>query len=176
MTQTPVDAFVAVGSNIRPEDNIPSALLRLKTYATVIAVSNFYKTVAVGTSAQPDFLNGVVKIQTDRSPRELKFEVLRSIEAQLGRVRSADKYAARTIDLDVILYGTLVIDEPDLHLPDPAIRSYPFVAIPLLELAPDLILPDTRTPLSHEPAAHQTSGLNFQRDFTDTLRRLITHC
>jgi 2-amino-4-hydroxy-6-hydroxymethyldihydropteridine diphosphokinase len=168
-----VDAFVAVGSNIDPQANVPRALALLKTYVSVTAVSTFYRTAAVNRPDQPDFANGVVKIQTTRPPREVKFDVLRRIEDQLGRVRSADKYAARTIDLDLILYGTMVIDKPDLHLPDPSIHTYPFVAIPLLELACDLVLPDTRTPLSNEPVVKTGADMHSMPEFTESLQHLV---
>lgn len=182
MTETPlievpgraaVDAFVAVGSNIDPQANIPRALSILKTYLSITAVSSFYRTTAVDRPDQPDFANGVVRIQTARPPGEVKFDVLRRIEGQLGRIRSTDKYAARTIDLDLILYGTVVIDKPDLHLPDPSIRIYPFVAIPLLELACDLVLPDTRTPLSDEPIVKAGADMHLMPEFTESLRRLM---
>ena len=173
MPEPQVDVFVAVGSNIEPQDNIPRALLALKTRQPVIAVSNFYKTAAVDRPGQPDFLNGVVKIQTVLTPRRLKFDVLRDIENQLGRVRSSDKYAPRIIDLDMILYGSLVIDEPGISIPDPTIRLYSFVAVPLLELAPELILPDTHTPLAGEPVAKLKAGLHPQPEFTDRLRHFI---
>jgi dihydroneopterin aldolase/2-amino-4-hydroxy-6-hydroxymethyldihydropteridine diphosphokinase len=127
---------------------------------------------AVGQSEQPDFINGVIKIQTDRSPRELKFDILRKIEEKLGRVRSGDKFAPRTIDLDVILYEMTLSDEPGLCLPDPSIRSYPFVAVPLLELAPELILPDTKTPLADEPATKLKTDLHLEAKFTERLRGL----
>ncbi len=172
-TESLSDAFVAIGSNINPRDNIPRALTMLNAYLPVAAISNFYKTAAVGPSAQPDFFNGVVKIRTAHQPREIKFDILRKIEERLGRVRSADKFAPRTIDLDLILCGTLVIDEPGLVLPDQAIRHYPFVAIPLRELAPDLPLPDTRTLLSAEPVMIRTSELQLQPEFTDYLRCLV---
>jgi 2-amino-4-hydroxy-6-hydroxymethyldihydropteridine diphosphokinase len=168
-----VDAFIAVGSNIDPSKNIAASLLALKALVKITAVSNFYRTPAVGRPGRPDFLNGVIKIQTGLDPRRLKFDVLRKVESQFHRVRSADKFAARTIDLDVILYGSLVIDEPDLRLPDPAIRTYPFVAIPLLELAPDLILPDNRTPLAAEPVTKRPADLRLEIYFTPRLRRLI---
>jgi 2-amino-4-hydroxy-6-hydroxymethyldihydropteridine diphosphokinase len=171
--QKPVEVFIALGSNIDPQNNIPSALLALKTYLPITAISNFYKTRAVSRTKQPDFFNGVVKIQTGRSPREIKFNILRNIEQRFGRVRSADKFTARTIDLDMILYGSLVVNEPDLHLPDPSIRIYPFVAIPLLELALDLVLPDTRTLLCDEPVSRQKDQLQLLPEFTDRLRRLI---
>jgi 2-amino-4-hydroxy-6-hydroxymethyldihydropteridine diphosphokinase len=167
------DVFVAVGSNIDPQDSISSALLVLKTHVKIEAISNFYKTPAIGRPDQPDFLNGVIRIQTQLKPRELKFNVLRNIESFLGRVRSDDKYAPRIIDLDIILYGDLVIAEPDLRIPDPAIRAHHFVAIPLLELAPDLILPDTSTRLAAEPVLKRTTRLRLQSEFTTRLRRLI---
>ena len=167
------DAYIAVGSNIKPQDNIFDALIALKTYVTINAISNFYETPPVSGPGQPDFLNGVVKIKTDRSPREIKFDILRSIEERLGRVRSTDKYAPRTIDLDLILYGSLVIDEPDLHLPDPSICLYPFVAVPLLELAPELIMPDARTPLSDEPVIKLKADLRLEPEFTARLQRRI---
>jgi 2-amino-4-hydroxy-6-hydroxymethyldihydropteridine diphosphokinase len=165
-------AYVAVGSNIEPMDNIPRALLMLKTHVAISAISNFYRTSPVGGGNQPYFINGVVKIRTDRSPRELKFEVLRKIEEKLGRVRSEDKFAPRTIDLDMILYGMTVLDEPGLCLPDPSIRLYPFVAIPLAEVAPELILPDTKTSLADEPVIKLKSGLHLETEFTDRLRHL----
>ena len=170
------DVFIAVGSNIEPHENIERALTTLNSQIAVMAISNFYRTAAVDRPDQPDFLNGVIKIQTDIPARKLKFELLRKIEDLLGRLRSEDKFAARTIDLDLILYGSSVINEPGLHLPDPAIRSYPFVAIALLELAPDLILPDTNTRLSDEPIIRQIAGLNLESDFTRRLRRVILGC
>jgi dihydroneopterin aldolase/2-amino-4-hydroxy-6-hydroxymethyldihydropteridine diphosphokinase len=166
------DAYVAVGSNIEPENNIPHALLELKTHVIISAISNFYRTSPVGRRNQPDFINGALKIHTDRSPRELKYDILRKIEEKLGRVRSDDKFAPRTIDLDLILYGGLVIDEPGLCLPDPSIRLYPFVAIPLTEVAPELILPDTKTPLADEPIVKLKSDLLIEAEFTDRLRHL----
>ncbi len=173
MADAAVDAFVAVGSNIRPQENIRRALTLLNAHVSIVAVSTFYRTPAVDRPEDPDFANGVLRIRTARPPRAVKFEVLRPIEDQLGRVRSADKYAPRTIDLDLILYGALVLDAPDLHLPDATIRAYPFVAIPLLELAPDLILPDTGTPLSGEPIVKAAGGMQPLPDFTESLRRLI---
>jgi 7,8-dihydro-6-hydroxymethylpterin-pyrophosphokinase len=71
----------------------------------------------------------------------LKFEVLRRIEAALGRRRGPDKYAPRPIDLDLLLYGDSVVEEPDLVLPDPDLRTRPFLAAALQELAPGLIEP-----------------------------------
>jgi 7,8-dihydro-6-hydroxymethylpterin-pyrophosphokinase len=85
-------------------------------------------------------------------------------------VRKADKYAARTIDLDIAVYDDAVIDEPDLRIPDPDIRSRPFIAIPLLELAPKLILPDTGERLSSLAIVKGREGLDPVYDFTEELR------
>lgn len=136
------DAYVAVGANIRPESNIVAALDKLIRQVCVAASSTFYRTAPWGQPGQPPFSNGVWHLQTDIEPRPLKFEVLRTIEAELGRQRSADKYAPRPIDLDIIVYGELVRHEGGLTIPDPEIRERPFLALPLWELAPGLVLPD----------------------------------
>jgi 2-amino-4-hydroxy-6-hydroxymethyldihydropteridine diphosphokinase len=167
------DIYIAVGSNIEPQENIKDALIELKKYVEITAISNFYKTAPIGNPANEDFLNGVIKIKTGIKPRELKFDILRKVEEKLGRIHSTDKNAARTIDLDLILYDDLVIDEPDLRLPDPSIRLYPFIAIPLFELIPDLILPDTKTALTNEPIVKLKTGLKLESEFTEYLRRLI---
>ena len=166
-----VDAFVSVGANIDPEHNVVEALRLLRQRVRVTGVSTFYRTKAIGRPQQQDFLNGVCKVTTDIVPRSLKFDVLRDIEQQLGRVRTADKYAARTIDLDVILHGTAVIDEPDLHIPDPDIRTRAFVGVPLLELAPELRLPDTGEALATLVEEQHRRSLQPDIPFTNQLRR-----
>ena len=166
-----VDAFVSVGANIDPERNVVEALRLLRQSVRITGVSTFYRTKAVGRPKQQDFLNGVWKVATDIAPRSLKFDVLRDIERRLGRIRRADKYAARTIDLDVILHGDAVIDEPDLHIPDPDIRTRAFVAVPLLELAPELRLPDTGEALAKLVGEQQTRRLQPDIPFTNQLRR-----
>ncbi len=168
--QAPVEAYIAVGSNIEPEQNILKALERLQQKATVAEVSTFYRTEPLGRPEQPDFLNGVWKILTPWPPRTLKFEVLRPIEAALGRVRSEDRYAPRTIDLDILLYGDAVIREPDLEIPDPDLRRRPFLAAAVLELAPELLLPDTGQALRELAGAEVTTRLNPALEFTQLLR------
>ena len=168
-----VNAYISVGSNIEPEKNIPEALEKLKKYVSVKAISTFYRTVPIGRPEQPAFLNGVWQIDAEQSARELKFDILRQIEAELGRVRTEDKYAARTIDLDIALYDDMVIDEPDLRIPDPNIRQRPFIAVPLLELAPRLVLPDTGELLSSLDIVKATQDLEPVCDFTEILRERI---
>jgi 2-amino-4-hydroxy-6-hydroxymethyldihydropteridine diphosphokinase len=170
------DIFIAVGSNINPYENIERALTELNSQLQILAISNFYRTSAVDRPDLPNFLNGVIKIQTDIGPRKLIFEVLRKIEERFGRVRSSDKFESRTIDLDIIIYGNLVLNESGLCIPDPGIRKYSFVAVSLLELAPDLILPDSQTRLADEPIVKKTDGLNLEPDFTKRLQRIVLGC
>jgi len=136
-----IRAFVAIGSNIDPAVNVENALDLLARRLIVTKISTVYKTEAEKRPEQEQFYNCVIEIQTDMAPLELKFQVLRSIEAQLKRQRSSDKYSPRTIDLDLILYGDLVLEENDLIMPDPDIARRFFLAAPLAELEPDLILP-----------------------------------
>jgi 2-amino-4-hydroxy-6-hydroxymethyldihydropteridine diphosphokinase len=173
-----VRAFVGIGSNIDPERNIERAIGRLREHVCVRAVSTFYRSQPIGRPEQAPFLNGVVEVEAEREPRALKTEVLRRIEAELGRVRTADKYAARTVDLDLLIYGEITADEPGLQLPDPDIRSRPFLAAGICELAPDLVLPgDGRTmreivaalaDAAMEPLPHYTAKL--RETLNDELR------
>lgn len=141
-------AYIAVGSNIEPELHIPAALDRLRAAAPLTGISTFYVTAPIARPEQRDYLNGAVAVECSVAPRVFKFEVLRPIEAALGRRRSADRYAARTIDLDIALFGHIVLHEPDLVLPDPDLRSRPFLVAALIELVPECVLPDTREPLA----------------------------
>ncbi len=166
-------AFVAVGSNIEPEVHVIAALDALLERVSVVAVSTFYQTRPVGVEGQDDYRNGVWAIDTELTPRALKFDVLRPIEALQGRVRTGERYCPRTLDLDIALFGECVVDEEDLQIPDPEIRSRPFVAAPLLELAPDLQLPDTHTPLREIEAAHRMEGLIPDEPLTRALRMRI---
>jgi len=122
---------------------------------------------------QPLFLNGVVKVRTGLDALTLKLDVLRGIESVLGRVRTADAHAARTIDLDILLYDSAIIEEPKLRIPDPDIRERPFLAIPLLELAPDLVLPDTGERLAALPCARRRAELIPADDFSGALRERL---
>ena len=162
-------AYVAVGSNVRPERNVPAALRLLARKVEVLAVSTFYRTAPLSRPDQPYFLNGVLAVRTAGGSRMLKFDVLRPIEAELGRRRAADRDAARTIDLDVVLYGDRVVDEPDLKIPAPDIDR-PFVAVPLLELAPDLVLPHTCQALSCLWSGRGTCGMTADPDCTKAVR------
>jgi dihydroneopterin aldolase/2-amino-4-hydroxy-6-hydroxymethyldihydropteridine diphosphokinase len=168
-----VEAYIGVGSNIAPEYNLPKALKHLKKQVKVVAVSTVYRTAPIGRTDQPFYLNTVWQIRTDRSPRQIKSDVLRRIEVELGRVRTQDRYRARTIDLDLLLYGELVIREADLVIPDPDIRQRPFLAIPLLELNPELILPDTQERLQYVVSAFKRVILESVPEITWDLQRMV---
>lgn len=168
-----VTAYVAVGSNIEPATNIPAALERLSRRVSVTGVSTLYRSEALDRPAQAAFVNGVWRIETSMDAKLLKFSVLRQIEAELGRVRTDDPYADRTIDLDIAVYGNAVINEPGLVVPDPDIVKRPFLAVPLLELAPDLCLPGSGLRLASVPAAVTAETLEPLPELTDVLRRKL---
>ena len=138
--------FVSVGSNVDPEKNVTRALRLLNHELGIRAISTFYRTPALNRPQDPPFVNGVVEVGDALGPLDLK-KVLQNIERTVGRERTADRYAPRTVDLDLLLYGDLVSSSDGLTIPHPDLRERPFVAIPLLELAPDLILPDSGTAL-----------------------------
>lgn len=134
-------AFISVGSNIHPAKNVREAIHLLALRTRIVGISTVYQTEAEDRPEQPSYYNCLVEIVTEIPPIELKYEILRKIEEALGRERGADKYAPRTIDLDLIVYDDLVMETRELKLPDPQILSRPYVAIPLGELAPGLVLP-----------------------------------
>jgi 2-amino-4-hydroxy-6-hydroxymethyldihydropteridine diphosphokinase len=110
----------------------------LDSLPDVVAVSSVYETDPVGGPAgQGPYLNAVVELDTGRSPREL-LEIGRSLEDAAGRVR-AERFGPRTLDVDVLLVGDLVIDEDDLVVPHPRMWERAFVLVPLAELAPELV-------------------------------------
>jgi 2-amino-4-hydroxy-6-hydroxymethyldihydropteridine diphosphokinase len=98
-----------MGSNIDPATNLEKALQLLKRETRVTNLSTVYQTDPEGRPEQPRYYNCAVEIETSLPPRELKFRVLRGIEQELGRTRSKDRFAARTIDLDLLVYDEIVI-------------------------------------------------------------------
>jgi 2-amino-4-hydroxy-6-hydroxymethyldihydropteridine diphosphokinase len=168
-------AFVSVGSNVNPAVNVRRAIRRLALHVHIVAVSTVYCTEPEGRPEQPHFYNCVVQIETGAPPVDLKYQVLRRIEAELGRKRSQDKYAPRTIDLDLILYDDLVIETGDLRLPDPQILRRPFLAIPLCELAPGLTLPGLNVRIDQVAAVLPEAGMMPLEDYTHLLKKELGH-
>jgi len=139
-------AFIALGSNVEPEANLPRAARLLAEIGALRAVSMAYQNPAIGPSPAPDFLNAAVLVETNLTAEDIR-ERLREIESDLGRVRTSDKYAPRVIDLDLCLLGSQVVETPELRLPDPDVLARAHLAIPLAELDPDFLYPTTGEPL-----------------------------
>ena len=133
-------AFISLGSNIEPEKNLIFGTRRLGDLGRLIAVSTVYQNPAVGPTPQPDYLNAAALIETDHPAETIRLH-LRDIEADSGRVRTGDKYASRTLDLDLIILGTQITMCPELSLPDPDILTRAHLAIPMAELAPSFLHP-----------------------------------
>ena len=135
-------AYVGLGANLgRREETLQRAvrLLRETDSVEVRAVSTLRETAPVGVVDQPSFLNGAVELRTSSSAREL-LEVLLEIERSLGRVRG-ERWGPRLIDLDLLVYGHDVVDEPGLHVPHPRLHERRFALEPLAELDPELEVP-----------------------------------
>lgn len=140
-------AFISLGSNIEPQTHVPLAVARLAALGEIVAVSSVYENPAIGPTPQPDFLNAAVLLRTTLKPLALRRR-LRQIEASLGRVRGADKYAPRTIDLDICVYGQCVVHAREVTLPAPELLEHAYLAATLAEIAPD-----HRHPVTHETFA-----------------------
>ena len=129
--------YLSLGSNIgEREKNLEAAITGLHALGHVIAVSPLYETEPVDYTRQPWFLNGVVALETDKLPKQLLAAILR-IEREMGRKRIVAK-GPRVIDIDILLYGSSVIDTPQLTVPHPAMHERRFVLEPLAEIAPDV--------------------------------------
>ena len=149
-------AFIGLGSNLGEREamirlalddlaRLPSTLL--------LRASSLYDTEPVGEVDQPNFLNAVAQIDTELTARQLLWN-LQLIEKRLGRVRT-QRWGPRTIDLDLLLYGNQVVEEPDLKVPHPELTRRSFVLVPLVELDPLLVHPVTgETLINHLSQLH----------------------
>ena len=129
--------FLGLGSNLGDRaSTISKAIQELSALpdTTVVRSSNLYETEPWGNYDQPAFLNAVIEIATQMEPHELLRNAL-AIEARLGRVRE-ERWGPRTIDIDILLYDNLVMDDPTLTIPHPRMHERRFVLVPLLEIAP----------------------------------------
>ena len=152
-------AFISLGSNIAPERNLPQAVQRLAEHCHLLATSPVYETKPVGKTDQPNFLNAAVLVETDLTASELKTQVLHPIEQELGRVRTADKNAPRTIDLDISLFNDEVLEVERRRIPDPEILEFSHIARPLADLAPQQVHPETGQTLLQIAVSVPAGGL-----------------
>ena len=138
-----VTAYVGLGSNLdNPAAQIAAAIDMLAALpnATLRAVSSFYRNPPMGPQDQPDYVNAVVALDTRLTPRAL-LDAMQAIERAQGRDRSGLRWGARTIDLDLLVYGDTVLDEDHLQVPHPGIAERAFVLVPLAEIAPQISIP-----------------------------------
>jgi 2-amino-4-hydroxy-6-hydroxymethyldihydropteridine diphosphokinase len=136
-------SYVGVGSNVGDRERTlwgAVHMLAFNSEVDIVAVSSIRETDPVGIVDQPRFLNAAVAVDTQLDPRAL-LELLLSVERELGRTRDGPRFGPRTIDLDLLLYGEEVVDEPGLTVPHPRLHERRFALEPLAELDPDLAVP-----------------------------------
>lgn len=136
--------WIAIGSNLSsPLDHVQAALSALADVpeTALLKVSPFYRTPPLGPQDQPDYLNAVVLLDTRLAPEQLLDQTQR-IELEQGRVRKAERWGPRTLDLDILLYGDQVINTPRLTIPHYDMKNRMFMLWPLYQLSPDLHFPD----------------------------------
>jgi 2-amino-4-hydroxy-6-hydroxymethyldihydropteridine diphosphokinase len=136
-------AYLSLGSNIEPERNLRAAVVQLAQFGRVRATSTVWQTAPIGYADQPDFLNAAVLLETQLSAQTLRERAIAQIETTLGRVRTENKNAPRPIDIDIMLFNRDVLTIGQRQIPDPEVLERPFVAIPLAEIAPDYVHPQT---------------------------------
>lgn len=136
-------AIISVGSNVNKEENLPESIRLLAKQCRIIAISPVYETLPVGLPDQPNFFNAAVIVETEMQPAQLKTRVLAHIEEQLKRRRMPDKNAPRTIDLDLALYNDEVCEYEGHEVPDPDVLRFAHVAVPIADMAPQMIHPQT---------------------------------
>ncbi len=135
--------YIALGSNVGcKRDNMAQAVQLIADLPAtqVVKSSSLYETAPWGKTDQDEFLNQVIEIETALQPEELLHE-LQNIEIKMGRQRK-EKWGPRLIDLDILLYGNEVIDDPQLTIPHPYLRERLFVLVPLAEIGAELQFPD----------------------------------
>jgi 2-amino-4-hydroxy-6-hydroxymethyldihydropteridine diphosphokinase len=140
-------AYLSLGSNIEPEVNLPKGIQRLKEYGEVRATSSAWESEAVGSNG-PNFLNASVLFITPLDTHEIKEQVIHPVEAALGRVRSADKFAPRSMDIDISLFDSAALDN--------GIWAKAFVVVPLAELLPNFLVNQKVLSNIAERMRHQT--------------------
>ena len=143
--------WVSIGSNIQPAAMIRAAARDLRQQFGPLILSPVYQTPATGFQGE-DFYNLVAGFDTDCPLTDLR-QCLRAIEAQNGRVRTAEKFCARTLDIDVMLYGSLISEADGKPVPSPEILTYAFVLQPLADVIPDQL--------------HPVLGVSYQRLWAD---------
>lgn len=139
-------AYIGIGSNLGDrEKHIAMALALLNAHPSIDAIAQSqwreYEALTLEGEELPAYLNGVVEIHTDLTPQEL-LDVCQSIERELGRPADHGKWQPRTIDLDILLYNSVILETPNLTIPHSELAKRVFVLEPLCDIAPDLVVPN----------------------------------
>jgi 2-amino-4-hydroxy-6-hydroxymethyldihydropteridine diphosphokinase len=140
MTNT---VYISLGSNLEnPRQQVITAVNELKQHPgiRVTAISPWYRSQPMGPQDQPDYINGVARLETELDPEQL-LAALQAIENAHQRIRTV-RWGARTLDLDILLFGTDMINLPHLQIPHPGMTTRNFVLLPLADIAPELVLPN----------------------------------
>lgn len=166
-------AYIGIGSNVKPEENIMRAVTLLLRHVVITGISTFYRTKPLDRPDQPQFYNGVVRIDTGIGAKDLKNHIIKKIEKDLGRRRSADKHSPRTIDLDILVFDSLVARDRVLNIPDPDIEKRPFIAVPLYELDRELIIPGSGRPIREIAEQFRDHDMEPLIEYTEKLRRMM---
>lgn len=162
--------FIGIGSNIEPETNVERALEIISDQFTIVGISTFYQTEPIERPEQENYYNGVIEISADFSPVRLH-EILTDIEIDLGRIRTPDKFAPRTIDLDILIYGNIVIENGRILIPDPDVLTRSFISHPIAELAPEFQHPITGKKFSEIANGMSLVGMKKLDEFTARIQR-----
>lgn len=143
---TPIISYIGLGSNLAdPLQQVTIGLTELTMLpkTSLVSYSKLYRTKPLGPEGQPDYINAVAKLSTQLTSAELLIE-LKKLEHLHDRV-SATRWTARTLDLDILLYGDTTVQSEQLTIPHPELLERDFCLVPLLDIAPDLILPNGQT-------------------------------
>lgn len=146
--QEKTNCAIALGSNLGDsQQTLEQAVTKLENVPEIAieAVSSWYETLPIGP-AQPNYINGCVALTTSLTPEDL-LDTLLKIETEFGRVRE-ERWGARTLDLDLILYDDLILETPNLQIPHPRMRERAFVLVPLAEIVPHWIDPITQSAIA----------------------------
>jgi 2-amino-4-hydroxy-6-hydroxymethyldihydropteridine diphosphokinase len=142
--------FIGLGANLGdPVQQLTDALADIDSHADIklLERSHFYSSAPMGPQDQPNYINAVCKVSTNLLPIDL-LHALQAIELSHGRVRKAERWGARTLDLDLLLYGNEYIKTEELTVPHYGMSGREFVLVPLFEIQPDLIMPNNQ-PIAH---------------------------
>ncbi|SQI36950.1 2-amino-4-hydroxy-6-hydroxymethyldihydropteridinepyrophosphokinase [Leminorella richardii] len=157
--------FIALGSNLeQPLKQVEAALDALGRieYTRLVNCSRYFRTAPLGPKDQPDYLNAAVELETSLEPEAL-LDATQQIELQQGRVRKAERWGPRTLDLDIMLFGDRVINTPRLTVPHYDMHNRAFMLYPLADIAPELIFPDGIS-LRQKLAQLSLEGINLWFD------------